>query len=206
MTDIYRSVAEIKGIKKVTIGSGIRYDLLLNDKASAKEQESHRIYVRELIKNHISGRLKVAPEHTSESILKLMRKPSFNLFRSFKKLFDQINNENNLNQQLIPYFISSLPGSRDIDMAQLAIDTRNMDYKLEQIQDFTPTPMTLATEIFYLGFNPYNMEEIYTAHSKEEKLDQHMFFFWYKPEYKKKIEAYLHKINRMDLLKALFSR
>ena len=206
MTDIYRSVADIKGIKKVTVGSGIRYDLLLNDKASAKEQESHRIYARELIKNHISGRLKVAPEHTSEVVLKLMRKPSFNQFRSFKKLFDQINKENNLNQQLIPYFISSHPGSRDVDMAQLAIDTRNMDYKLEQIQDFTPTPMTLATEIFYLGFNPYNQEEIYTALSKQEKLDQRMFFFWYKPEYKKKIEAYLHKINRIDLLKALFFR
>jgi uncharacterized radical SAM protein YgiQ len=206
MTDLYRSVAAMKGIKKATVGSGIRYDLILNDMASAKEQESHRIYARELIRNHTSGRLKVAPEHTSEVVLKLMRKPSFNLFRSFKKLFDQINKESSLNQQLIPYFISSHPGSRDIDMAQLAIDTRNMDYKLEQIQDFTPTPMTLATEIFYLGFNPYNEEEIYTAHTKEEKLDQRMFFFWYKPEYKKKIEIYLHKINRKDLLKALFTR
>jgi uncharacterized radical SAM protein YgiQ len=204
MTDIYRCVAAIPGIKKVTIGSGIRYDLILNGKASAKEYESHRIYARELIKNHTSGRLKVAPEHTSETVLKLMRKPSFNLFRSFKKLFDQINKENNLNQQLIPYFISSHPGSRDIDMAQLAIDTRNLGYKLEQIQDFTPTPMTLATEIFYLGFNPYNQEEIYTAHSKDEKLDQRMFFFWYKPEYKKKIEGYLNKIGRKDILKSLF--
>jgi uncharacterized radical SAM protein YgiQ len=206
MTDIYRSVASLAGIKKVTIGSGIRYDLLLNDKASPEEKESHRIYTRELIKNHISGRLKVAPEHTSEAVLKIMRKPSFALFRTLKILFDKINKEHNLNQQLIPYFISSHPGSRDIDMAELAIDTRNMDFKLEQVQDFTPTPMTLATEIFYLGFNPYNQEKIYTARSKEEKLDQRMFFFWYKPEYKKKIENYLNKINRKDLVKSLFRR
>jgi uncharacterized radical SAM protein YgiQ len=205
MLDIYQSVSAMPGVKKAFIGSGIRYDILLNPKADAKEQESHRIYMQEVIKNHVSGRLKVAPEHTSNDVLKLMRKPSFSLFKKFKNVFDQINKENNLNQQIIPYFISSHPGSKDFDMANLAIETRHMDFKLEQVQDFTPTPMTLATEIYYLGFDPYSKEKIYTAHTKEEKLNQRIFFFWCKPENRKKIESLLKKINSEALVNTLFS-
>ncbi len=205
MTDLYRSAAAIPGVKKVTIGSGIRYDMLLNEKASAKDQESHNIYTEELIHRHISGRLKVAPEHTSDHVLKLMRKPSFNLFKLFRKRFEDLNKAYHLNQQIIPYFISSHPGSKDSDMAELAVETRKLDFKLEQIQDFTPTPLTLATEIFYLGFNPYSKEEIYAARTKEEKLNQRIFFFWYKPENKKKIESLLIKTDRRNLLKSIFS-
>ncbi len=206
MTEIYQKVNRMHDIKKAFIGSGVRYDMLYNKMASAKEQESHKKYMEELISNHVSGRLKVAPEHTSDDVLKQMRKPSFKLFHKFKKDFEDINKKNNTNQQIIPYFISSHPGSKIEDMAQLAVETKKLDFKLEQVQDFTPTPMTVATVIFYAGVHPYTLEKTYTAKSKQEKLDQRVFLFWYKPEYKKQIERLLEQKNQVELVSQLFNK
>jgi uncharacterized radical SAM protein YgiQ len=206
LIDIYRSVDALPGIKKSFVGSGVRYDLLLSDTKSEKANQSHSEYIRELISKHVSGRLKVAPEHTSDNVLKLMRKPSFEYFSKFKAHFERINREEGLNQQLIPYFISSHPGCKSEDMAELAVLTKRMDFKLEQVQDFTPTPMTLATEIYYSGYHPYTLEPIFTAKSKNEKLEQRKFFFWYKKEYRQQIIRDLQKIKRPDLQNKIFGR
>ena len=203
LTDIYRSVDKIPGIKKSFIGSGIRYDIMLTDTKDEKSNRSHEEYTRELITKHVSGRLKIAPEHTSDNVLKVMRKPSFDYFYKFKDMFDRLNRETGKNQQLIPYFISSHPNCGPEDMADLAIRTKNLDFKLEQVQDFTPTPMTVATEIYYSGYHPYTLEPMYTPRTKLEKLEQRQFFFWYKPEYKKDIYRTLQKINRPDLIQKL---
>ncbi|HNX88030.1 MAG TPA: YgiQ family radical SAM protein [Paludibacteraceae bacterium] len=204
LTDIYRSVDKIPGIRHSYIGSGIRYDMLTAETKNAETTKSQLDYMRELVSKHVSGRLKVAPEHTSERVLKLMRKQSFQDFKKFKVLFDRINREEGLNQQLIPYFISSHPACMNEDMAELAAITKDLNFKLEQIQDFTPTPMTLATEIYYSGFNPYTLEPVFTAKSKDEKLEQRKFFFWYKKEYHQQIMRDLQKMNRQDLIKKLF--
>ena len=203
LLDVYRAVDALPGIKKSFVGSGIRYDILLSEVKDKKANESHAAYTRELITKHVSGRLKIAPEHSSEKVLKLMRKPGFEYFQKFKDQFDNINREKGLNQQLIPYFISSHPACEPEDMADLAIRTKKMNFKLEQVQDFTPTPMTLATEIYYSGYHPYTLEQVYTPKTKEEKLNQRKFFFWYKPEYKKDIYKMLQKVNRGDLIKKL---
>ena len=187
LTDIYRSVDKLPGIKRSFIGSGVRYDMLLAETKDEQTAQSQREYLKELISRHVSGRLKIAPEHTSDRVLHLMRKPSFNYFYQFKKIFEQINRETGLNQQLIPYFISSHPACQNEDMAELAAITRDLNFKLEQVQDFTPTPMTLATEIYYSGYNPYTLEPVFTAKTKEEKLAQRKFFFWYKNEYYREI-------------------
>ena len=206
LLEIYHSVDQLPEIKKSFVGSGVRYDILLEDTKDYAVNQSHSDYIRELISKHVSGRLKIAPEHTSEKVLNLMRKPSFGYFSKFKAQFDRINRETGMNQQLIPYFISSHPGCSNEDMAELAVTTKNLDFKLEQIQDFTPTPMTLATEIYYSGFHPYTLEPIFTAKTKEEKLDQRKFFFWYKNEYKNSIIRDLQKMKRTDLQKKLFER
>jgi uncharacterized radical SAM protein YgiQ len=206
LTDVYRAVDKIPGIKKSFIGSGIRYDILLSDSKDEETKRSHEEYMREVITNHVSGRLKVAPEHTSENVLKLMRKPSFEYFGKFKAIFDRINRETGMNQQLIPYFISSHPASKKEDMADLAIQTKKFDFKLEQVQDFTPTPMTVATEIYYSGYHPYTLEPVFTARSKSEKLDQRKFFFWYKSEYRQQIIQDLQRMKRPDLQQKLFGK
>jgi uncharacterized radical SAM protein YgiQ len=206
MLDIFREVDKIPGIKKSFIGSGVRYDLLLHRAADEAENKSHADYTSELIEKHVSGRLKVAPEHTSDEVLKLMRKPSFEQFKQFKKIFDKINVEKGLNQQLIPYFISSHPACRDEHMAELACETKQLHFHPEQVQDFTPTPMTLATEIYYSGYHPYTLEPVYTAKTKEQKLNQRQFFFWYKKEYRQQIMNALRRIKREDLIKRLFGR
>lgn len=204
LLDIYRSVDAIKGIKKSFIGSGVRYDLLLHESKDAATNRSTNEYTRELIINHVSGRLKVAPEHTSDKVLNVMRKPSFNQFEAFKKIFDRINREQNLRQQLIPYFISSHPGCKEEDMAELAVATKRLDFHLEQVQDFTPTPMTVATEAFYTGYHPYTLEPIFSAKSLRDKLAQRQFFFWYKPEERRNIIAELRRIGRSDLIEKLY--
>ncbi|MGC3979560.1 MAG: YgiQ family radical SAM protein [Paludibacteraceae bacterium] len=204
LTDIYRSVDKLPGVKHSYIGSGIRYDMLLAETKDERTAQSQRDYMRELITKHVSGRLKIAPEHTSDRVLSLMRKPSFSYFYQFKQLFDRINRENGTHQQLIPYFISSHPACQNEDMAQLASLTKDLDFKLEQVQDFTPTPMTLATEIYYSGYNPYTLESVFTAKTKQQKLDQQKFFFWYKKEYRQQIINDLRRINRPDLIKKLF--
>lgn len=204
MLDIYRTVDKMPGVKKSFVGSGIRYDMLLNEHAPEQEKKSHEEYTHDLITKHVSGRLKVAPEHTTQQVLNLMRKPSFELFKKFKRKFDTINRQSGMNQQIIPYFISSHPGSTEIDMASLAVETKNQDFRLEQVQDFTPTPMTVATVIYYSGYHPYTLKKTYTARTRDEKLNQRMFFFWYKHDVKKKIENRLKKLNRFDILKQLF--
>ena len=203
LTDIYRSVDKLPGIKRSFIGSGVRYDMLLAETKDDQTAKSQREYLKELISRHVSGRLKIAPEHTSDRVLNLMRKPSFNYFYQFKQIFEQINREAGLNQQLIPYFISSHPACHIEDMAELTAITKDLNFKLEQVQDFTPTPMTLATEIYYSGYNPYTLEPVFTAKTKEEKLAQRKFFFWYKKEYNRQIMSDLQKMNRPDLVKKL---
>lgn len=204
LLDIYRSVDKMPEIKKSYIGSGVRYDLSMHETCDKITDRTNRQYNEELIKNHVSGRLKVAPEHTCDHVLNLMRKPSFTQFYEFKKIFDNINRINGLKQQIIPYFISSHPGCREIDMAELAVETRNLNMHLEQVQDFTPTPMTLATEIYYTGIHPYTGEQIYTATRKEDKLAQRKYFFWYDKTYRQDIIGSLNKLHRPDLIRRLF--
>ncbi len=206
LLDIYHAVDALPGIKKSFIGSGVRYDLLLHKSKDEKSNEAARQYTRELITKHVSGRLKVAPEHTSANVLKFMRKPSFDLFYEFKRIFDKINKEEGLNQQIIPYFISSHPGCHEEDMAELAVITKNLDFHLEQVQDFTPTPMTISTETWYTGFDPYTLEPVFCAKTPKEKLAQRMFFFWYKPEERRAIEAELRRIGRSDLIDKLYDK
>lgn len=204
LLDIYRTVDALPGIKKSFIGSGVRYDLLLHNVKDEKTNHSIQEYTRELIKNHVSGRLKIAPEHTSDRVLYLMRKPSFKQFYQFKRIFDKINKEENLRQQIIPYFISSHPGCKEEDMAELAVITKDLDFHLEQVQDFTPTPMTVSTEAWYSGYDPYTLEPVFSAKTPREKLAQRQFFFWYKPEERRNIEKELKRIGRIDLIGKLY--
>ncbi len=200
LTQLYSEVRKSPGIKKAFVGSGVRYDLFMNE----LDKKPYREYAETLIQHHVSGRLKVAPEHTSERVLKLMRKPSFETFHAFRRLFNKINEQFHKKQQLIPYFISSHPGSTNVDMAGLSLETKKMHLQLEQVQDFTPTPMTLATVMFYTGLNPYTMEKVHVARSKEEKLAQRNFFFWYKKEYKTQIIKELKAAGRGELIPKLF--
>jgi uncharacterized radical SAM protein YgiQ len=179
---VYRAVDSLPGIKKSFIGSGVRYDLLLYRSKDEAANRAAQEYTRELITRHVSGRLKVAPEHTSDRVLRLMRKPSFQQFYDFKRIFDRICREEHLNQQIIPYFISSHPGCHEEDMAQLAAITRKLGFKLEQVQDFTPTPMTIATEMWYTGYDPYTLEPVFSAKTPREKEAQRRYFFWYKED------------------------
>ena len=206
LLDIYHAVDALPGIKKSFIGSGVRYDLLLHESKDPAINRSTREYTRELIAKHVSGRLKVAPEHTSDQVLHIMRKPSFAQFYDFKKIFDKVNKELNLRQQIIPYFISSHPGCTAEDMAELAVITKRLDFHLEQVQDFTPTPMTVATEAWYTGYHPYTLQPIFSAKTQREKLAQRMFFFWYKPEERRAIIQELKRMGRNDLIDKLYGR
>lgn len=204
LLEIYKAVDKIPEVKKAFVGSGVRYDLILNEGKNGEYKEVNMRFAEELIRNHVSGRLKVAPEHTSDEVLKIMRKPSFKQFHQFKAIFDQVNKKYNLKQQIIPYFISSHPGSTEIEMAELAAETKSLDFKLEQVQDFTPTPMTVSTEIYYSGVHPYTLEPCYCAHSPEEKLRQRAYFFWYQRENVPALKASLIKKGRVDLANKLF--
>ncbi len=206
LLDIYKSVDAKEGIKKSFIGSGVRYDMLLHKSKDATTNRNAKEYTRELIVNHVSGRLKVAPEHTSDRTLSMMRKPSFKYFKEFKSIFDRLNREHGMKQQLIPYFISSHPGCTEEDMAELAVITKDLNFKLEQIQDFTPSPMTLGTEMYYTGYHPYTLERVFTAKTADEKANQHQFFFWYERSMKKSIIDTLKRLNRIDLLKKLYPK
>lgn len=201
---LYKKARRLNGIKKVFIGSGIRYDLFLKKNSKTETDQYNKEYYYELIKHHVSGRLKVAPEHTSENVLTIMRKPSFQLLIEFNKIFDKINKEKNLNQQIVPYFISSHPGCTNSDMAELAVMTKKLRINPEQIQDFTPTPMTLATVMYYTGLNPYTLKKIYIARTREDKLSQRKYFFWYKKEHKNKIINELKSTGRKDLINKLY--
>ncbi|MEN8116091.1 MAG: YgiQ family radical SAM protein [Bacteroidota bacterium] len=204
MLVLYEKVRNNPNVKKAFIGSGIRYDMILEKTNNEETNRNNKKYLREVLKHHVSGRLKVAPEHSSDEVLKFMRKPPFKLFEELNNKFNKIDKEEKLNQQLIPYFISSHPGSKPEDMANLAIQTKNMNFRLEQVQDFTPTPMTLATVVFYSGYHPYTMEKIYTAKNRNDKEKQRQFFFWYKKEYRNKIINDLKLKGREDLISKLF--
>ncbi len=200
LTEIYKEVNALPQVKKAFVGSGVRYDLALAPSGSAKTDAANRRYVEELIANHVSGRLKVAPEHTEEAVLALMRKPTFDLFYKFREIFDSVNRRHGLRQQLIPYFISSHPGCRETDMAELAAKTRRLDMHLEQVQDFTPTPMTLSTEIYYTGIHPYTGRKVFCATDPRAKEAQRAFFFWYDPARRPAIVASLRRMHREDLI------
>lgn len=202
MTDLYRAVAKHPGVKKAFVSSGLRYDLMFNPRSNHPKKDEE--YVEQLITSHVSGRLKVAPEHTEDHVLKVMRKPSFEYFKIFKTKFEEVSRKKGIKQEIIPYFISSHPGCKPEDMAQLAAKTKKLGYKLEQVQDFTPTPMTVATEIYYSGHHPYTLRPVETAISLDDKTKQRTFFFWYKPENKNVIRNYLTKMNLKDLSKDLF--
>lgn len=206
LLDIYRAVDALPAIKKSFVGSGVRYDLLLHDWKDPRLNAAADAYTRELITRHVSGRLKVAPEHTSNAVLNLMRKPSFSLFGQFKRRFDRICTEAHLRQQIVPYFISSHPGCTAQHMAELAVETKRLDFRLEQVQDFTPTPMTTATTAWATGYYPDTLEPVFVARSDAEKAAQLQFFFWYKPEERRRIEAELRRMNRPDLIRALWSK
>ena len=191
LRELYRRAREVKGVKHIFIGSGIRYDLLVkefNTRGDARDMEE---YLDQVVRYHVSGRLKVAPEHVSDRVLEVMRKPSFRYFHLFKQLFDRLNARAGKRQQIVPYFISSHPGSSVEDMAALAVETQAMDFRLEQVQDFTPTPMTISTDIYYSGYHPYTLRPVFTAKKPEEKKDQNIFFFWYRPENRARIARLL---------------
>ena len=205
LLNIYTQVDSLPQIKKSFIGSGVRYDLSMHNTGNPEIDRVNAKYNEELIKNHVSGRLKVAPEHTCDHVLNIMRKPSFSQFYDFKRIFDKVNRVYGLKQQLIPYFISSHPGCREIDMAELAVESRNLNMHLEQVQDFTPTPMTLATEIYYTGIHPYTGERVFVATDKNEKLAQRKYFFWYDMKYQNDIILSLKRLHRPDLIQRLFN-
>ena len=206
MTEIYKKVDAHEKVKKAFVGSGIRYDLLVKSYNKNGDEASMDEYMEQVLTKHVSGRLKVAPEHTSDETLKVMRKPSFKHFHKFKEKFDAIDKKHSLNQQLIPYFISSHPGSKEADMANLAVETKSMGFELEQVQGFTPTPMTVATVIYYSGYHPYTLQPMETAKTKEEKQDQHKFFFWHKKENHKWIRQKLNEAGRPELANQLLDQ
>ena len=203
---LYEQVRRHPAVKHCFIGSGIRYDLILHRTGDGRIDAINRQYLDTVIRHHVSGRLKVAPEHTSDAVLRLMRKPSFHLFEELTSRFREINRRAGLKQQLIPYFISSHPGCTLEDMAELAIVTKALDFRLEQVQDFTPTPMTLATDIYYSGLHPYTLKPVYCARTPGEKRQQNIFFFWYKPEFRQEITRLLTRLKRPDLLRRLFAK
>lgn len=204
LLDIYHAVDSLPAVKKSFIGSGVRYDLSMHRTGNRATDDANRRYNEELIERHVSGRLKVAPEHTCPKVLEIMRKPDFSLFYEFRRIFDRVNRQSGLRQQLIPYFISSHPGCTETDMAELAAETKSLNMHLEQVQDFTPTPMTLATEIYYTGIHPYTGEHIFTATRPEDKLAQRKYFFWYDKTYRPDIIKSLNRLHRPDLIRKLY--
>jgi len=204
LTALYKKVDAHPEVKKAFVSSGIRYDLVVDD-YNKQEDAGLDEYMDQLVSRHVCGRLKVAPEHTSDATLKVMRKPSFKHFHSFKKKYDKANKKHGLEQPLIPYFISSHPGSTEEEMANLAAETKEMGFRLEQVQDFTPTPMTVATVIYYTGVHPYTLRPIYTAKSSKQKKNQHLFFFWYKRENYSAIREKLGSMGREDLVEKLLA-
>ena len=205
LLQLYNKVRQEPRVKHCFIGSGIRYDLVMHRTGNREVDSTNREYLETVIKHHVSGRFKVAPEHSSDNVLHLMRKPSFKLFHELTARFNAINKKEHLKQQIIPYFISSHPGCNLVDMAELAIQTKELDFRLEQVQDFTPTPMTLATDRYYSGLHPYSSRKIQSAKTETEKKRQNIFFFWYKREFKDEIIGILTKLKRNDIVKRLYS-
>jgi len=177
LLELYKAVDALPKIKKSFIGSGVRYDVAMHETGDERVDAVNRAYVDELIAHHVSGKLKVAPEHTSDKVLKLMRKPSFGLYYEFKKRFDRVNRVEGLKQLLIPYFISSHPGCSIREMNELHETVKNIGVRLEQVQDFTPTPMTYATEMFNAGIDPYTGDKVFVERDLKKKSEQKSRFF-----------------------------
>ena len=206
LLDIYQTARRHPKVKHCFVGSGVRYDLCLNNSGDKHVDQVNKQYLETLIRHHVSGRFKVAPEHSVDHVLEMMRKPAFSLFERLKQQFDNINQKHQLNQQIVPYFISSHPSCQVEDMAELAVATKELDFHLEQVQDFTPTPMTVATTIYYTGYHPYSLEPVRTVKSERDKKQQNILFFWYKKEFKEQIIDILRKIRRADLIPKLYDR
>lgn len=205
LLSLYREIRNHPKVKHLFIGSGVRYDLLLQETDDKELKKDHETYAKELIAHHVSGRLKVAPEHTSSPVLQLMRKPSFELFHQFKSLFDKECARIEKKQQIIPYFISSHPGCTEADMAELALETKQLGFRLEQVQDFTPTPLTIATEMYHAELGPDN-KPLYVAKKPEQKKAQQRFFFWYIPENRPWIRETLECLRMGKVSRLLLSR
>lgn len=206
LLELYETIRNHPKVKHLFIGSGIRYDLFLQKTNNIICAKSHQKYKEQLIAHHVSGRLKVAPEHTSDHVLQIMRKPSFALFHEFKSFFDQYNQTVGKQQQLIPYFISSHPGCTESDMAELALETKQLGFHLEQVQDFTPTPMTYSTELYYAEMFPGSGAPVYVAKTPEAKKNQQRFFFWYIPENRPWIRNTLERLKMGKVSRLLLSR
>ena len=190
--DILREVRALPGVKKVFIRSGIRYDYLLQDKDDT--------FFRELVKYHVSGQLKVAPEHCSAAVLDKMGKPHIEAYIEFSKRYFQYTDEVNKEQYLVPYLMSSHPGSTLNDAVDLALFLKKNHIRPEQVQDFYPTPGTISTTMFYTGLDPYTMEEVYSAKSPHDKALQRALLQYYNPKNFALVEEALRKIHRFDLI------
>ncbi|MFA5196627.1 MAG: YgiQ family radical SAM protein, partial [Bacteroidales bacterium] len=206
LIDIYKKAGSVQGIKKVFIGSGLRYDLFIGRKPADDKKNHYTEYLKLLVKNHVSGRLKVAPEHTSDKVLAIMRKPSFNLYSRFKYIFDKISFSEGLNQQIVPYFISSHPGCTLQDMVECAVDIKHTGIQPEQVQDMTPTPMTLSSVMYYTGTDPYTGKPLYVARNTEDKRQQKLMFFWYKKEFRQEIIGILKQSKLNYCINKLFDK
>lgn len=200
MTQLYKDALKVPNIKRITIGSGIRYDMIVGRTEAEDKAYGLTDYLKQVVRHHVSGRLKVAPEHSSPDVLRIMRKPHYNTYHQFRQKFIEINRQEGLNQQIVPYYISSHPGSRLSDMADLACETIKQGFHPEQVQDFTPTPMTLATTMYYTGTDPYTQKPVYTAKALDDKKEQQRFFFWYKRENHNWLISTLKRIGRPELI------
>ncbi len=189
---LLRKLRKLEKVKKVFIRSGIRFDYLIEDKDDT--------FFRELCKHHISGQLKVAPEHTSHEVLSLMGKPEINVFNKFKNKFYKVNEELKKEQYLVPYFISSHPGSTLKSAIEIAEYIRNLNYQPEQVQDFYPTPGTLSTTMFYTGLDPRTMNKVYVPRSRIEKAMQRALLQFKNPKNYDLVEKALRMANREDLI------
>ncbi len=204
VTALYKKALQVAGVKQITIGSGIRYDLLLNDDPAVDRQNGLTDYLRQVVNHHVSGRLKVAPEHTEATVLDKMRKPHFDRFLLFLKRFNEMNRQSGKNQQLIPYFISSHPGCSLTDMGHLAVEAKKNRLQTDQVQDFTPTPMTYSTAMYYLGYDPYTMQKMEVARKIEDKKAQHLLFFYHHRENKEVISKMLRQRGEMSIVRQLY--
>jgi uncharacterized radical SAM protein YgiQ len=197
-------ISSLPNIKKVFIGSGVRYDMITGKKPEEDSRKHYSDYFKRLVTHHVSGRLKVAPEHTSARVLEVMRKPDFSLFEQFKEKFLRISEKAGLQQQIIPYFISSHPGCSVEDMMDCALEIKKTGIQPEQVQDLTPTPMTLSSVMYYTGIDPYTGKRLHVAKTTDEKKQQKLMFFWYLKENKAEIIRLLRKHNKGHLIGKMF--
>ncbi|MBO4481690.1 MAG: YgiQ family radical SAM protein [Bacteroidales bacterium] len=204
VTELYKKATQVARVKQITIGSGIRYDLLLNDDPKVDRQNGLTEYLRQVVNHHVSGRLKVAPEHTEAAVLDKMRKPHFDRFLLFLRNFNEMNRQSGKNQQLIPYFISSHPGCSLTDMGRLAVEAKKYRLQTDQVQDFTPTPMTYSTAMYYLGYDPYTMEKVEVARKIDDKKAQHLLFFYHHKENKELISRMLRQCGAIGIVRQLY--